>query len=85
MGCLNNVRMAHRMPELLSTEAVRGWSESESLRHDAKAGLLSLLDQRDGVSGPSVSDTEEWHRCASHLLDLAIDCMETNYNVRYLS
>ena len=71
------------MPELLSTEAVRGWSDSESQRRDAKAGLLSLLDQRDGVAGPSESDKEEWRRCASHLLDLAFNCMDKAYDVRY--
>ena len=47
-------------------------------------GLVSLLDQRGAVAGPSESGKEEWHRCASHLLDIAINCMHTDYNVKYL-
>ena len=74
--------MAHKMPEWLSTEAVRGWSGSESRRSDAKEELLKRLDTRDGVAGPNDSDEHEWRRCASQLLDLALDCMHTNYSAR---
>ena len=74
--------MAHKMPDWLSTEAVRGWSGSESGRRDTKEELLKQLDKREGVAGPKDSDEHEWHKCASHLLDLALDCMHTDYSAR---